>query len=96
MRNRQIYLTAMLAATPAAAAVAAILAATPTASPANVQLSFNAAIQNAPLDDPCDLGLNGNCNIPGFPGNVNPDPVPDIVASDINFTNINVPHGRGR
>jgi hypothetical protein len=45
MRNRRIYLTAMLAATPAAAAVAAILAATPTASPANVQLSFNAAIR---------------------------------------------------
>ena len=95
MRNRRIYLTAMLAATPAAAAVAAILAATPTASPANVQLSFNAAIRNAPLDDPCDPLVNGNCNIPGFPGNpgpdnanpfpvpgsVNPDPVPDIVAS---------------
>jgi len=97
MRNRRIYLTAMLAATPAAAAVAAILAATPTASPANVQLSFNAAIRNAPLDDPCDL--DPNCNAPGFPGNgnsdnmpgnanpfpvpgnVNPDPVPDIVAS---------------
>ena len=90
MRNRQIYLTAMLAATPAA--VAAILAATPTTSPANVQLSFNAAVQNAPLDDPCDP-LFGNCNIPGtpgnpgngnpfpVPGNVNPDPVPDIVAS---------------
>jgi hypothetical protein len=89
MRNRQIYLTAMLAAT----AVAAILAATPTASPANVELGFNAAIQNAPLDDPCDL--DPNCNAPGFPGNgnpdnanpfpvpsnVNPDPVPDIVAS---------------
>jgi hypothetical protein len=96
MRNRQIYLTAMLAATPAAA-VAAILVATPTACPANVQLSFDAAIQNAPLDDPCDL--DPNCNAPGFPGNgnpdnipgnanpfpvpgsVNPDPVPDIVAS---------------
>jgi hypothetical protein len=98
MRNRQIYLTAMLAATPAAA-VAAILAATPTASPVNIQLSFNAAIPSAPLD-PCDL--DPNCNAPGFPGNgnnpdnipgnanpfpapgnVNPDPVPDIVASDI-------------
>ena len=87
MRIRHIYLTAMLAAAPAAVAV--ILAATPTASPANVQLSFNAAIRNAPLDDPCDP-LFGNCNIPGtpdnanpfpVPGNVNPDPVPDIVAS---------------
>ena len=75
MRNRQIYLTAMLAATPVAAVVA-ILAATPTAGPANVQLSFNAAIQNAPLDDPCDLDPNGNCNIPGTPGNGNPFPVP--------------------
>jgi hypothetical protein len=88
MRNRQIYLIAMLAATPAAA-VAVILAATPTASPANVQLSFNAAIQNAPLDDPCDP-LVGNCNNVNppdnanpfpVPSNVNPDPVPDIVAS---------------
>jgi hypothetical protein len=75
MRNRQIYLTAMVAATPAAA-VAVILAATPTTSPANAQLSFNAAIQHAPLDDPCDPLVNGNCNIPGFPGNVNSDPVP--------------------
>src|SRR6516162_7171002 len=105
MRNRQIHLTAMLAATPAAA-VAAILTATPTPSPAHVQPSFNAAIQNAPLD-PCDL--DPNCNIPGnpgnvnpdipgnvnpypVPGNVNPDPVPDIVASDVNFPNINAPH----
>ena len=66
MRIGQIYLTAMLAAV--AAAVAVILAATPAACPANVQRGFNAALQNAPLDDPCDIG--GNCNIPGIPGNV--------------------------
>jgi hypothetical protein len=71
MRNRQIHLTATLAATPAA--VAAILAATPTASPAHVQPSFNAVIQDAPLD-PCDL--DPNCNMPGYPGNANPDNIP--------------------
>ena len=53
--------------------VAAILAATPTASLANVQLSFNAVIQNAPLD-PCDL--DPNCNMPGYPGNANPGNIP--------------------
>ena len=53
MRNRQIHLTATLAATPAA--VAAILAATPTVNPANAQLSIDAATQNAPPDDLCDL-----------------------------------------
>jgi len=87
MRNRQTYLTAMLAATPAAA-LAAILAATPTASPANAQLNFNTAIQNAPPDDPCDL--DPNCNMPGYPGanpdnipgNANPYPVPSGVDPD--------------
>jgi len=72
MRTRQIHLTAMLAATPAAA-VAAILTATPTPSPAHVQPSFNAVIQDAPLD-PCDL--DPNCNMPGYPGNANPDNIP--------------------
>jgi hypothetical protein len=76
MRNRQTYLTAMLAATPAAA-LAAILAATPTANPANAQLGFNAAIQNAPPDDPCDL--DPSCNLPGYPGNANPDNIPGNV-----------------
>jgi hypothetical protein len=89
MRIDQIYLTAMLAAVPAA--VAAFLAATPTTSPANVQLSFTAALQNAPLDPPCDLDLQGNCNIPGIPGNIDVD-VPDVP--NINMPNINLP-GRG-
>jgi hypothetical protein len=95
MRIRHIYLTAMLAAAPAAVAV--ILAATPTASPANVQPSFNAALHNIPLD-PCDLG-GGNCNIPGpgIPGNVDVPNVnvPNVNVPDINPPNINVP-GRGR
>jgi hypothetical protein len=92
MKIRHIYLTAMLAAAPAA--VAAILAATPTASPADVQPSFNAALHNVPLD-PCDLG--GDCNIPGIPGNVDRPDVPDVNVPnvnvpDINPPNINVPH----
>ena len=77
MRNRQIHLTATLAATPAA--VAAILAATATPNPAHAQPSFNAIIQNAPLD-PCDL--DPNCNMPGYPGNANPDNIPGNVNPD--------------
>jgi hypothetical protein len=96
MRNRHIYLTAMLAAAPAA--VASILAVTPPAGPANVQLSGNAAIHNAPLD-PCDLDLDGNCNIPGIPGDIGPDfgrgniniNPPNI---NVNPPNVNMP-GRG-
>ena len=87
MRNHQIiYLTAMLAAS-AAAAVAAILAAAPTASPANVQLSFTAAIQNAPLD-PCEL--DPYCDIPGLPGNVNSE-IPGIVDPSPVPANVNNP-----
>ena len=74
MRIGQIYLTATLAAVPVA--VAAILAATPTANPANVQLSFNAALQNAPLvkvappQAPCRWPVSGGvasgCERPGL------------------------------
>ena len=90
MRIGQIYLTAMLAAVPAAVAV--ILATTPAASPANVQRGFNAALQNAaPLNDPCDIG--GNCNIPGIPGNIDrPDvDVPHVDRPDIDRPDIGRP-----
>ena len=76
MRNRQIHLTAVLAATPAAA-VAAILAATSMPGPAIAHPRFNAVFHSAPLD-PCDL--DPNCNNPGYPGNVNPDNIPGDVA----------------
>ena len=78
----QIYLTATLAAVPVA--VAAILAATPIASPANVQLSFNAALRNAPLVEvdppqaPCRWPVSGgvasSCERPGLgdPGRKRP------------------------
>ena len=88
MRIGQMYLTAMLAAVPVA--VAAILAATPIASPANVQFSFNAALQNAPLDPPCDLDLDGKCKIPNIPGNINVNP-PNV---NVNPPNINLPGPR--
>ena len=84
MRIGQIYLTATLAAVPVA--VAAILAATPTANPANVQLSFNAALQNAPLVKvdpplapcrwPASGGDSSGCERPGLgdPGRHNGPP----------------------
>ena len=79
MRIRRIYLTAILATAPAAAA--AILAAF-IASPPNVQLS-SAPIHDAPLDD---------LNIPGVPGNIDYD-VPDLNVPDmIDIPNINVPN----
>ncbi|WP_454791907.1 hypothetical protein [Mycolicibacterium lutetiense] len=95
MRIRQIYLTAMLAAVPAA--VAAALAATPMASPANVQLSAHPAVQNVPLDPRCDLDLQGNCNVPGIPGNINVNP-PNINVNppniNVNPPNVNLPGPR--
>lgn len=93
MRRRQIYLTAMLAAVPAA--VAATLAAAPAAVPANVQLSANPAVQNVPLDPQCELDLQGNCNVPGIPGNINVNP-PNINPPNINVNppNINLPGPR--
>jgi hypothetical protein len=63
-RIGQIYLTAMIAAVPVA--VATMLAATPSASPTNVPLSFNAALQNAPPVEvvpplaPCRKPINGD------------------------------------
>jgi len=86
MRIRPIYLTAILATAPAAAA--AILAAS-VANPPNIQLSA-APIQNAPLDDWGDIG---DIDIPNInvPGNIN---VPNINVPDINMPNIHVPHGR--
>jgi hypothetical protein len=86
MRIGQMYLTAMLATVPVA--VAAILAATPTASPANFQPSFNAALQNAPLDPPCDLDLDGKCKIPNInvnPPNVNVNPPNVNLNPDVNL-----------
>jgi hypothetical protein len=86
MRIRRLYLTAILATAPAAAA--AILAA-PVANPPNIQLSA-APIHNAPLDDWGDIG---DIDIPNInvPGNIN---VPNINVPDINMPNIHVPHGR--
>jgi len=89
MRIRRLYLTAILATAPAAAA--AILAAS-VANPPNIQLSA-APIQNAPLDDWGDIGDIGDIDIPNInvPGNIN---VPNINVPDINMPNIHVPHGR--
>ena len=87
MRINHIYATAMLAV-PAAAT--AILATAPTASPANVQINFR-AVQNAPLDPPCDVNLNlGNCdiNVPDVP-DVN---VPNVNLPNVNLPNVNVPY----
>jgi hypothetical protein len=86
MRIRRLYLTAILATAPAAAA--AILAAS-VANPPNIQLSA-APIHNAPLDDWGDIG---DIDIPNInvPGNIN---VPNINVPDINMPNIHVPHGR--
>jgi hypothetical protein len=93
MRRRQIYLTAMLAAVPAA--VAATLAATPTAGPVNLQFTANPVVQDIPLDPQCDLDLQGNCNVPGIPGNINVNP-PNINPPNINVNppNINLPGRR--
>lgn len=111
MKNGQIYLTAMLAAAPAAAMVA-FVGASPTANPSTVQLGFNAAVHNAPLQPACEFGLdaNGNClpgpqllappegriNVPNIPN------IPNVPNIDVN-PNINpnihpnlIPGGRGQ
>jgi hypothetical protein len=89
MRINHIYATAMLAVP---VAVTAILATAPTASPANDQINFR-AIQNAPLDPPCDVNLNwGNCdfNVPDV--NVPDVNVPNVNVPNVNLPNVNVPY----
>jgi hypothetical protein len=93
MRIKRIYLTAILATAPAAAA--AILGAV-IASPPNAQLSA-APIHDVPLDDWVDVDVD----VPGVP-NLNgvPNVVPNINVPNINLPNINPGQvglpGRGR